>query len=637
GNLPFVGYDNENPVQQFIWSGRNVDFNALRDWQNLPLSPAGTAAAGTPLNWNTVFQNNPFWVLDTNLRDFDKDRIVGNISMNYEINEHFNLSGKVGLDHWNSIATQRRAFGSNNAPNGSYSETVRSFSERNAELLLSYTTEINEDLGFDLSVGGNSMKRDRKLNFANAPQLQLPELYNLSNLRAGVNYALTNTSSEQRINSLFGFGKISFKNYLFLEFSGRNDWASVLPVDNNSFFYPSVSLSAVITDMIGADDWFLKVRGGWSEVGGIGILGPYSLEPTFGLSGNPWGTVTAGFLPTGLNNPAIKPESTTGIEAGADLRLFNSRLRLNVTYYDQTTTDAIVPVQISAASGYTSAVRNVGETNNEGFEVQLGATIIDKGDFKFDLDVNFAKNDNTVVSLGGLESLVLGGQWSMTLEAREGHAWGDIVGSSYRRAPDGQIVFVDGLPAIDGGNKVLGNVSPDWTGGANFSFTYKDFNLSALIDAKIGGDVYSMTTAWGRYAGVLEETMIGRETGIVGDGVMVDPVTGAFVPNNVIRSAEDYNKRAYSNSIVEGSVFDASYVKLKQVVFGYNLPSHLIENTMFDGISFSLVGRNLAILHKNVPHIDPESAFSDANGEQGQEFGQQPTARSLGFNINIKL
>ncbi|MDC9722236.1 MAG: SusC/RagA family TonB-linked outer membrane protein [Urechidicola sp.] len=636
-NLPFVGYDNENPVQQFIWSGRNVDFNALRDWQNLPLSPDGTAAAGTPLNWNTVFQNNPFWVLDTNLRDFDKDRIVGNVSINYEINEHFNLSGKVGLDHWNSIATQRRAFGSNNGPNGSYSETIRSFSERNAELLLSYTTEINEDFALDLSVGGNSMKRDRKLNFANAPQLQLPELYNLNNLRAGVNYVLVNTSSEQRINSLFGFGKLSFKNYLFLEFSGRNDWASVLPVEGNNFFYPSVSLSAVITDMIGADDWFLKVRGGWSEVGGIGILGPYQLEPTYGLDATPFGSATVGFLPHILKNPSIKPETTTGIEAGADLRLFNSRLRLNATYYDQTTTDAIVPVQISAASGYTSAIRNVGETNNKGYEIQLGATVIDKGDFKFDLDVNFAKNTNEVVSLGGLESLVLGGQWSMTLEAREGHAWGDIVGSSYRRAPDGQIIFVDGLPAIDGGNKVLGNVSPDWTGGANFSFTYKDFNLSALIDAKIGGDIYSMTTAWGRYAGVLEETILGRETGIIGDGVMVDPVTGAFVPNNVIRSAEDYNKRAYSNSIVEGSVFDASYVKLKQVVFGYNLPSHLIENTMFDGISFSLVGRNLAILHKNVPHIDPESAFSDANAQQGQEFGQQPTARSIGFNVNIKL
>ncbi|PHR74148.1 MAG: SusC/RagA family TonB-linked outer membrane protein [Lutibacter sp.] len=638
-NLPYVGYDNENPVQQFIWSGRQVDFNALRDWRNLPLSPVGTAAEGTPLNWNTVFQNNPFWVLETNLRDFKKDRIVGNVGMNYEINEHFTLSGKVGLDHWNSIATQRRAFGSNNGPNGSYSETIRSYSERNAELLLGYTTDINEDFSFDLSVGGNQMKRDTKLNFLSAPQLQLPGLYNTNNLRAGSTYVAVNTSNERRINSVYGFGKLSYKNYLFLEFTGRNDWLSVLPVDNNNFFYPSVTASAVVTDMLGTESdilSFLKLRGGWAEVGG-GPLAPYSLQPTYGLSTTPFGTTTVGFLPNTLNNPNIKPETTTGTEFGIDVRFFDSRLRINATYYDQTTVDAIIAAQVSAASGYTSTFRNIGETNNKGYEIQLGATVVDKGDFKFDVDLNFAANENTVVSLGGLESLVLGGQWSMTLEAREGMPYGVIVGSSFRRAPDGQIIYEDGLPAIDGGQKVLGDIAPDWTGGANFTFKYKNFTLGALIDAKIGGDIHSMTTSWGRYAGVLEETLIGRETGIVGDGVMVDPLTGAFVPNNVVRTAEDYNKRAYSNSIVESAVFDASYVKLRQVTFGYKLPSQLIEKTMFKDINVSLVGRNLAILYKNLPHIDPETAFSDGNGEQGQEFGQLPSARSIGLNISLKL
>ena len=639
GNLPYVGYSNENPVQQFIWSGRQVDFDALRDWRNLPLSAEGTAAAGTPLNWNTVFQNNPFWVLETNLRDFDKDRIVGNIGMNYQINDKFTLSGKVGLDHWNSIATQRQAFGSNNAPNGSYNETVRSYSERNAELLLSYATEINEDLTFDMSVGGNQMKRDYKLNYLSAPQLQLPGLYNTNNLRAGSDYSASNSANERRINSIYGFGKIAYKNYLFLEFTGRNDWLSVLPIANNNFFYPSVTASAVITDMIGSESdvlSFLKLRGGWAEVGG-GPLSPYSLEPTYGLSSTPFGDATVGYLPNSLNNPSVKPESTVGTEFGVDLRLFNSKLRINATYYDQSTFDAIIPVQVSAASGYTSAIRNVGEMNNKGIEIQIGSTVVDKGDFKFDVDFNFAKNDNTVVSLGGLESLVIGGQWSMTLEAREGESYGSIVGSSFRRADDGQVIFVNGLPAIDGGNKILGNITPDWTGGANFTFNYKNFSFGALIDAKIGGDIHSMTTSWGRYAGVLEETMIGRETGIVGDGVMLDPATGAYVPNNVVRAAEDFNKRSYSNSIVESSVFDASYVKLRQLTLGYKLPSKLIEKTMFKDINVSLVGRNLAILHKNVPHIDPETAFSDSNSGQGQEFGQLPSARSIGFNISLKL
>ena len=636
-NFVTQGYDNENPVQQMIWSGRNVDFNALRDWENLPLSPAGTAAAGTPLNWNTVFQNNPFWVLDTNTREYAKDRVIGNVALNYEINDHFNVSAKVGTNFWNSRQNARQAFGSNTAPNGSYSETNRSYTERNSEVIVSYNTKITEELDFEVSAGGNAMYRKSELAYTEAPQLQLPGLYNVSNLAAGSSWVVSNSFSEQKINSLFGFGKFSYRNYLFLEFSARNDWSSLLPIDNNNFFYPSVTASAVITDMVEMNSdviSFLKLRGGWSEVGGIGALGPYQLEPTYALSTQTWGGNSVAYLPGTLNNPTIKSETTTGTEFGVDIRLFNSKVRFNATYYDQTSEDLVVPVQVTAASGYTNAVQNVGEMNNKGIELQLGATIVDKGDFKFDLDINFAKNTNEVISLGGLDALVLGGQWSMTLEAREGEAYGAIVGSYFERE-GGEIVFENGLPKIADGTKVLGNITPDWTGGANFTFSYKNLSLNALVDAKIGGDIYTMTTAWGRYAGVLEETMIGRENGIVGDGVMLQD--GVYVPNNVVRTAEDYNKRAYSNSIVESSIFDASYVKLRQVMISYKLPKSLIDKTLFTNINFSLVGRNLLILHKNVPHIDPESSFSDDNGNQGQEFGQLPSARSIGFNLQFKL
>ena len=639
-NLPFVGYDNENPFQQFIWSGRQVNFSDLRDWRNFPGAPAGTAAEGTPLNWNHNFQNNPYWVLETNQRGFDKDRVVGNVGMNYQLDDHFTLSGKVSLDHWNSTATARQAVGSNNAQNGSYSETVRSFSERNAELLLSYTTQITEDLTFDISAGGNQMKRTRKLNFIQAPQLQLPDFYNISNLRAGSNYSTVNTFSDIRINSIYGFGKLNYKDYLFLEFTGRNDWVSLLPAANNNFFYPSVTASAVISDIIELDSdvlSFLKVRGGWAEVGGIGALSPYELTPTFALSGEPFGTTSVGFLPGQLNNPVIKPESTFGTEFGVDARFFNSKLRLNATYYDQTTEDAVIPVQVTASTGYTSAVSNVGEMNNKGFEIQVGTTVVQTDDFKFDLDLNFAQNTNEVVSLGGdLETLILGGQWNMTLEAREGLPYGSIVGNSFRRAPNGEVVYEGGLPQTDGGNKVLGNIAPDWTGGANFSFTYKNLSFGVLVDAKIGGDVYSLSNGFGRLAGTLEETLFGREDGLIGDGVMLDTDGVTYVPNNVTVTAKAFNAKAYG-TLTESSVFDASYVKLRQMSLGYKLPSDLIDRTMFSNITFSIVGRNLAILHKNAPHLDPETAFSDSNGEQGQEFGQLPSARSIGFNISLKL
>ncbi|WP_372755468.1 SusC/RagA family TonB-linked outer membrane protein [Mariniflexile sp.] len=637
-NLVTQGYNNENPVQQMIWSQRQVNFQDLKDWRNLPLSPEGTAAAGTPLNWNTVYQNNPYWVLDTNTKQYAKDRLVGNIGFNYAINDQFNVSGKIGSNFWNSRQNNRQAFGSNSAPNGFYEEINRTYFERNTELIATYNTKITDDLHFEISAGGNSMYRKSELAQTQVPQLQLPDFYNVSNLAAGSSWVVNNSFSEQKINSLFGFGKFSYKNYLFLEFSGRNDWSSLLPIANNNFFYPSVTASAVITDMVDINSdvlSFLKLRGGWSEVGGIGALSPYSLQPTYSLSTETWGGNSVAFLPSQLNNPNIKSESTTGVEFGMDLRLFNGNVRFNATYYDQTSSDLVVPVQVTAASGYTSAVQNVGEMNNKGIELQLGSTLVQSGDFTFDLDLNFAKNKNEVVSLGGLESLVLGGQWNMTLEAREGLPYGSIVGTYFERSPSGEVIYENGLPTIATGTKVLGNITPDWTGGANFTFSYKNISLNVLVDAKIGGDIYTMTNTWGRYAGVLYETLAGRENGIIGDGVML--VDGDYVPNNVTVTAEDYNKRAYSNSIVESSVFDASYVKLRQVMLNYKLPRRLIDKTLFTDINFSLVGRNLAILHKNAPHIDPESSFSDDNSEQGQEFGQLPSARSVGLNIQLKL
>jgi len=595
--------------------------------------------AGTPLNWNTVFQNNPFWVLDTNTREYNRNRIVGNIAASYVFNDHFSLSAKVGTNYWTTTQNYRQAMGSNSAPNGYYEETFRSYTETNADILGTYNVSFTDDLDFEISVGANSMDRKSLLAFTGVPELQLPDLYNVSNLKAGSSWVLNNSHSHQKINSLFAYGKFSFKNFLFLEFSGRNDWSSLLPIENNSFFYPSVTASAVISDMVDMNPGavsFLKLRGGWSQVGGIGALNPYELAPTYALSTQTWGGNSVAFLPSQLNNPNIKSETTTGSEIGLDARFVNNAIRLIVTYYDQTSTDLVVPVQVTAASGYTSAVSNVGEMRNSGWELQLGATVVNNNDFKFDIDLNWGKNKNEVVSLGELESLVLGGQWSMTLEAREGEAYGSIVGPAFERTSSGTMIYENGLPKIAPGTEILGNITPDWTGGANFIFSYKQFSFNALIDAKIGGDVYTMTNSWGRYAGVLSETIKGRETGIVGDGVMPDG-SGNYIPNTVVVSSKLFNQAVYSNNVVESSVFDASYVKLRQLQLSYKFPKKMLDKSFLADMSFSLVARNVAILYKNVPHIDPESAFSDDNGTQGQEFGQLPSARSIGFNIQLKL
>jgi hypothetical protein len=273
---------------------------------------------------------------------------------------------------------------------------------------------------------------------------------------------------------------------------------------------------------------------------------------------------------------------------------------------------------------------------NKGIELQLGGSIIKNEDFSFDIDVNFAKNSNEVTSLEGLDSYVLGGQWGVSLEARPGQPYGTLVGRDFERTDDGQVIYQNGLPLVNDDQQIIGNIAPDWTGGANFAFRYKDFSFSTLVDAKIGGDVHSMTYAWGRYAGTLSETIVGRETGIVGNGVMSDG-SGGFVPNNVLVSAKAYNQASFSNGVESSSVFDASYVKLRQISIGYSLPQRYLSNSIVQSLKFSVVGRNLAILYKRAPHIDPETGFSSANGEQGQEFGQSPSARNIGFNINLRF
>ena len=636
-NLPTTGYDNENPFQQFIWSARQVNFSDLRDWRNFPLADPGTAAAGTPLNWNTNFQNNPYWILETNRNTLEKDRLLGNIELSYQLNDWLTLSSTVGVDSYSQLTTNRKAIGSNNAQNGSYGEAMRRYEEINASVLLGFSKNITEDIGFSLNLGSNTMRRERNTTSGFLPGLQLPNLYTLTNLQTGATATTNSFDQNSKINSVYGFGQLSYKDFLFVDFTGRNDWASVLPVNNNSFFYPSVAGSIVLSDALdlsAASVDFLKVRGGWSKVGGIGALTPYRINQTFGLTSTGFGS--QGFSPNSQSNPELKPEEKIGIEAGIDARFFESRIRLSATYYDEESTDLLLPLQVTPATGFTSAWNNVASMRNKGIEIQLGATVVKNKDFRFDIDLNWAKNDNEVTDLGGLDTYVLGGQWGITLEAKPGSPYGDLVGRDFERTPDGTVIYENGLPVIDATQKVLGNITPDWTGGANFIIKYKDFDFSMLVDAKVGGDVHSMTYAWGRYAGTLSESLIGREGGLVGNGVMSDG-NGGYVQNNVVVPANVFNQATYSNSVESSSIFDATYVKLRQITLGYTVPSKLLKNSFIDALKFSLVGRNLAILYKKAPHIDPETGFSSANGNQGQEFGQYPSARNIGFNVNLKF
>ena len=637
-NLPITGYNNENAFQQFIWSARQVNFSDLKDWRSFPLAPIGTAAEGTPLNWNHNFQNNPYWVLQTNTNTFEKDRLIGNVDLTSQLTDDLTLSMKYGIDSFSLLDTKRQAMGSASAQNGSYKERQIRSEEVNASFLLSYNKDFTEDFGFSLSFGGNHMHRTYDRVYGELPGLELPNLYNLSNLQTGATAELENLHTYEQINSLYAFGQFSYKDMFFLDFTARNDWSSILPVANNSFLYPSVTGSALLSDIFPALKEnkinFLKLRGSWAKVGSTGALDPYSLNQTYKLRNSGFGNQAS--IPNTQYNPNLKAEMVTSIEFGIDAKMFNNRLRLSATYYDAQSEDLLLPIQVTASTGFTNVWDNIADMSNKGIELQLGGTLIKKEDFSFDIDLNFAKNNNEVTSLGDLDTYVLGGQWGLSLEARPGQPYGTLIGRDFERTTSGDVIYDNGLPKIDTDQKIIGNIAPDWTGGANFSIRYKDFDFSSLIDAKIGGDVHSMTYSWGRYAGTLSETLIGRETGVVGNGVMSDG-NGGYVANNVVVSAKAFNQSSYSNSIESSAIFDASYVKLRQVSIGYTLPQKFIEKSILKSLKFSIVGRNLAILYKNAPHIDPETGFSSSNGEQGQEFGQSPSARNIGFNINMRF
>lgn len=628
-NQPGYGYTANNVMQQFSWTGRQVDYSLLRDKQY--------NSDGSIFNWNHNYHNNPYMTLKENLNALNRDRFIGNAQMTYQFTPWLSAYIRTGGDIYSNSASERKFVGDMDYRKGNYWEDVRTFREINSDFLVSATKQFGEAIDFSLNVGGNRMDRRYQRNTGEAPELAIPGVYNVAN--SAVTPKVSNYLSYKRINSLYGFGQIGFNNSIFLDYSLRNDWSSSLPNGNNSYFYPAVSLSAVFTDLLDIKSdvfTFGKLRASWAQVGGD--TDPYQLAPTvaFGDGWNASSKLLNLNVPNTLPNAELKPQLNESIEVGADLRFFMDRVRLDVTYYNQKSLNQIVSIAVSGASGYTNKMVNAGRIDNKGIEMLLTLTPVKMTDFQWDITFNYSKNTNKVIELAeDVEQFLLGSYWSTQVLAVPGEAYGVIYGYDYERDPQGNIIFYDGLPS-QGSLKDLGNVTPDWIGGMLNEFSWKGLNASFLIDMKQGGDLYSMTTTWGRYAGALEETVIGRQGGIVGVGVMPDPngEEGVYVPNTVVADAESFNKSAYSSDITYSSVFDASFIKLREIRFGYTF--NKIGNLPLKELSISAVGRNLAILSTNVPHVDPETAFSSGN-VQGLEFGQLPSAKSIGFSISGKF
>lgn len=648
------GSDNrQQPVlwELGTWHHRHDDWGLLRDYEQFMDVHITRESDQYPYaNWQHSFALNRFYEQETLTRANDKDRFLGNIAFTYEFLPNLNLMVRGGTDLWTDTRrsiTRNERIKSNTERTQSFNEDVLRRQETNVDFILSYNNYFGENISLTAQAGGNHRTNYFKRNYIGVNDATINGLYNVAN-NASQN---TNVSriEEKEVNSFFGSASLGYKSFLYLDMTARNDWSSTLPVENNSYFYPSLSLSGILTDALNINSKFLsfaKVRVGWAQVGSD--TDPYRLTQVFDPTTG-WDATTPLFTEQGtIASTGLRPERTTGKEVGADLRFLGGRIGLDVTLYEQTTTDQIISVAVSRATGYDSKLLNAGKIRNRGVEVVLNGAVVDNPNFGWNVSLNYARNRNSVLELftddngNELETIVLSSRRGLSLEARVGQPFGTLFGSGYARVEggefDGQVIYEDGIAVKDPDLKILGNVTPDWIGGFRNEFRLGPVSISALIDAKIGGDIAEESTSTGYQTGVYPLTALGREEGVIGVGAVNigDDENPVYVANDVVAPTRNVLGALSVRYANEGAIFDASYVKLREASIRYVLPSKMVEKLGFiRAASISVIGRNLAMLYSNHSNIDPEFNIYGGNLQGALYYTTIPSTRSFGVNLNL--
>ncbi len=625
-NRTVIGYGNQSPVYTWIWEGRQVSTNKMRDYWFKGFE--GTK----PFTYNYRFNDNPYFGAYENLNGLNKSRLVGNVSLNYQFTPELSLLLRTGLDQSNERHDTRRAVGTNSFQQGMYSLDKLSYMEINSDFLLSYEKELKSDWNIKVSAGGNQRSQIQESLTNTAGQLSIPGLYNLGN--SAIPLVGSQFDSKYAINSLYGYGQLAYKNAIFLDVTSRNDWSSSLPTANNSYFYPSVSMSSVFSDFMQLPAKsalsYGKLRLSWARVGND--TRPYRLRNVYGY-GTAWSTFQTVSEPSSIANANLLPEMLDTYEMGTEMRFFKNRLNVDFTYYNTISKNQIINLAIDPTTGYTSHSVNAGKIQSHGFEVMLNIIPVKNKSFQWDVSMNWASNRAFVKELAdGLDTYQLPST-VLSNQARVGGRMGDMYGTTFRRDPDGNIIYLNGITQDDPTLKLLGNYNPDWTAGISNNFNYKGIIASFLFDWRFGGEFYPYMYVRANEAGQLIESLEGRENGIVGKGVKLD-ASGKYVPNDVNVRGETY-WGAYFNG--EAGTFDGTWLKLREVKIGYAIPKKWLKRSPVKDISILLVGRNLA-LWTQVPHVDPDtSAMSGDSVVPGSENMSLPSSRSFGFNLNFKF
>ena len=637
-NRAGVGYNAGILEGLDVWFGRQVDMNALRDHY------MDYNQFGNRYNWNSNYHSNPFFLQYMNPEQDTRNQYIGSVSATYHITDWLSATGRAGGDIFNTQSQQDVAAGNVSwagagledlAYAGAFNMYNGNQTDYTTEGLLNANRQLTSRLQLNALAAVGEHQANFHLNQQSTQGISVPNIYNISN--AAISPTLTQFDEKDQTNSVFGSASLTWDNWWTVEGTARNDWSSTLPKGKNSYFYPSVNTSLILTDAIPSLKSnvinYLKLRGSIAKVGNTAPA--YSLLTTFIGQSTKFGSDPLYTLNDSLANANLKPEITRADEVGFELGLFGDRATVDASYYTRATTNQIIPVQVSPTSGYSSKWINAGKITNKGFEASLNVTPVRafSGDFEWNTTFTFNKNNSRVDALSnGVETIVLGSSWYLNEEARKGQPYGALYGYTLLRDPTThELLLHDGLPQL-GPQAVLGSVQPDWTGGWNNEFRYKRLTLSGLIDIHEGGSIFSVTNFFGEYTGVLASTIHGREKDWNNPGLVIkgiDDATGQ--PNTTVVTSEEYFQSLFP--IHEPFIYKDSYLKLREVRLALDVPPNLTSLMHASQVQIALFGRNLWTSTK-VPNIDPE--FSTQTGNfQGVEFASLANPKSFGIQLQV--
>lgn len=635
-NRQYTNGSTKNPVYQYAFMIRDVPLNDYKQYID---------SNGNESNTHTDFLN-PYWAIHENPNQDVKDQLLSAFNANLSFTRWLKLTARLGTEMYWMDGYEFNNKGAQADPDGFLRTFNNRLSNLNADVILNASKSF---LGISLNAyaGAGRFQSQTGRRAQQINSLIQAGLINISN--SSEFPTASDFSTKKVINSVYGSATFGYKSYLYIDVTARNDWSSTLPAKNNSYFYPSIGGTFIVTDAIRAIPHniisFGKIRGSYAVVGND--TDPYQLDPTYSFSGIYNGQAYA-TLDNTFYNADLKPEKTASAEGGVDLRFLKDRLSLSYTYYHSATTNQIITAQISPASGYQKKYYNAGQINNWGQEVVLGGTPVTGKKFSWNVLVNFAKNNSKVVSLiAGVNSFLLNSWFgNANVYAEVGQPYGSIRGRGWKRDSLGRM-----LVAPDGGvlttpNTLLGNALPDWTSGITNNFTLGRFTVSFLVDIRKGGSFYSGTFKRWTQTGNTAFTLPGREdyylhTYILGEDPLLTQ-SGFRFPNTYFENGKPNDKYLNPMSAYQGKgyfaneeleMFDATYVKLREVVVGYNFAPALLKKIHFSNARVSVSGRNLWTIVKNSPRgIDPEASVTSGNG-QGIEYGSIPASATYGFNV----